>query len=202
MTENVLYTIRWNDITRRPAADHEWIGADSARTLAGEGEWLEAVDATEVDAEGLPVPRWVIGFQIPGRIRVIFYNRSTSVWRQIDWDLIDGRLWQWITVDYAYADDVQQWSEGDAVSSCYTKVNPDGSGWIRVLTRGPGPKRKVRARLSGRASSGRWVDLPDFGDWAELTRPGSSAYEVAGLKTSGIDALKELEAWPDVERGK
>lgn len=202
MRSDVMYTTHWNRLTRAPIADHEWIGADEARIRSSDGELIVAVDAAVIDEEGLPIPQWVLGFHFPGGIRLSFYDQNTSEKSAIDWDLIDGRLWQKVTYSFDYPGEERQWLLNQSLATCRTTIKLDGTGWVSVSTRdSPDQRRakKVTSRITGRASFGRWIDFPEFGQWDELTTPGPSAYELAGLTTTGKAAQEELASWPTAE---
>ena len=122
------------------------------------------------------------GIGISGGVRVSFFDAHT-IWRQVDWDLIGGRLWRWITIDYSYPDQAQTWRHGDAISSVETHLWPDDTGKIVVHDRRtPRAEGCSVTQLSGRSSDRYWLERPTFGDWDALADPGPSAYEVAGFE--------------------
>lgn len=184
MTEGtVFYTTGWNRLTRRPVADHEWITAGEARDLYEQFAGLDVVDAAVVDPNGVPQQRWVVGIGTSGGVRVSFFDAHNTIWRQVDWDLIDGRLWRWITIDYSYPNQAQTWRQGDAINSVETHVRPDDTGKIVVHDRRkPRSEGRRVTRLSGRSLDTYWLERPVFGDWGTLVDPGPSAYEVAGFE--------------------
>lgn len=180
MTEDVLYTARWNGITRRPVADYEWLDAAGAEELYSTGSGLEVVEAANLDAEGVPRPRWVIGLGASGRVRVRFFDKDTTLWRLVDWDNVNGRLWRWITYDYTYPSSDQQWSEKDSVLTEKASVQSDGTGYVVSIDKTTKPGRRLKTEFTNRGLDAYWIDYPRFGEWAELIEPGPSAYEVAG----------------------
>src|SRR5690606_5615730 len=101
---NVRYTERWNELTCEPVDGFGWLEPATAFDIAKRGQLVEAVDFAQTSADGSPAPRWVISFRIPGRVRVSVLDEQASVWRQVDWDLVEGRLWRWITRDYTYGE--------------------------------------------------------------------------------------------------
>jgi hypothetical protein len=176
MTQDVLYTTRWNGITRRPVAGHEWLNDQAARKLY-ESKDLEVVDASRRDADGTPKPRWVIGISQSG-VRVQFFDEQMNTWHMVDWDRVDGRLWRWLTYDWEYSDATRHWEQKDATLDAEAMVRPDGNGDIEVQDRRTG--QTFETEFSGRASEAFWLDYPEFGGWSALAEPGPSAYEVAG----------------------
>lgn len=176
MTQDVLYTTRWNGITRRPVADHEWLDADAARERYGVND-LDVVDAVTRDADGTPKPRWVMGIGQSG-VRVQFFDAQMNVWHMVDWDRVDGRLWRWLTYDWEYTDATQSRAQRDAAVRAEAMIRPDGNGDIEIRDQRTG--QTLETEFSGMASEVYWLDYPEFGDWAALADPGPSAYEVAG----------------------
>lgn len=170
MTQDVLYTSRWNDLTRQPARGHSWLTEDEARRRYESSQGVEIVDATLRDTDGTPRPRWVIGAY--GRVRVQFFTPAGSVWREVDYDLIDGRLWRWITVDYTYADDGQH-DQPDAVLTIEVSTRPDGTGTMSIDDTAAG-ERSV-SEFTDVPTDGGWLDVPRFGDWKQLADPGPGA---------------------------
>lgn len=186
MTDNtVQYTTEWNRITRRPIAGHTWIDEARARDLYDGMKGLDVVDAETVDDTGVPVQRWVLGIGTSGRIRASFFTLYNTIWRQVDWNWIDGRLWRWTTVDYTYPTQDRKWRQGEATSTVQSTVLPDGTGHLLTVDPAkPRDEQRHYADLIGRSSDTYWLDRPVFGDWAALADPGPSAYEVAGFDRS------------------
>ena len=180
MTQDVLYTDRWNDITRRPALGHEWLDVDTASSRYQSTTGIDVVDAPDRDTQGVPRPRWVLGIGTSGRVRASFYTPAHSLWRQIDYDWTEGRLWRWITVDYTYPNDTDTFTEDEAVLDVQAEVRPDGTGDLAVVDRSTTPMRRLVTEFVGMARDTYWIDVPEFGNWAGLANPGPSAYEVAG----------------------
>lgn len=180
--DRVLYTTRWNVITRRPHAGHDWVDPTNAERLYESPEGIIAVDARFRDADGLPAPRWVIGVGTSRRFRVQFFDSNTTIWRLVDYDWIGQRLWRWITVDYTYDGPISKKLMSDAVRTREAAVEVDGSGDLTIVEKGDdGPGSRQVTEFSGRASNAYWLDRPKFGDWSALAQPGPSAEEVAGI---------------------
>lgn len=180
--QSVLYTTRWTNLTRRPMAGHDWVSVDEARRLYESETSLVVVDAEVRDEAGVPVPRWVIGLGTSGRIRVQFFDASTTIWHLVDYDRIEGRLWRWITNDYFYEDTSATRSMGESTRTVKASVEVDGTGYVTVVDKaGRGPGQRQTTDFVGRASEAYWLDWPAFGDWSSLTDPGQSAHEVAGI---------------------
>ncbi|WP_182113856.1 MULTISPECIES: hypothetical protein [unclassified Actinotalea] len=170
MPDDVLYTTRWNELTREPVGGHRWLSEEEAHRAFESGKGIiEVVDAAARDADGTPRPRWVIGTSANGRARVRFFTPGGSVWRNIDYDEIDGRLWRWISVTYTYPDLDNRYMQGQALQIVKEKFQPDGTGTVRhdVKTE---PEVDVYT-MSDVPVAGFWLDRPRFGDWAALTDP-------------------------------
>lgn len=180
---DLLYTTSWNNLTRRPIAGHEWVEPARARELYESFADLTIVDAATRDQDGVPAPRWVIGTGTSARFRVQFFDANTTLWRLVDYDWIDERLWRWITYDYTYADLTRQRLVNDAIGTHKSAVKPDGTGTLTTITT-DGNSRPTRqaTKFAGRAREDYWLDRPAFGHWSTLTDPGPSAAEVAGIE--------------------
>ena len=186
MTDGTIYyTKRWVFTTRKPFPGEEWLSPETARSVYEEVGSLDAVDAHQVDAQGVPIQRWVLGFSTAGGVRASFFTEQGALWRQIDWKSIDGRLWRWITVDYTYPDDTRSWRQDEWIHKVEARVNPDDNGEIISLNpKLPRSEGRKLTRFTGRSFDKYWLDRPAFGDWTSLTDPGPSAYEVAGFDQS------------------
>ena len=170
MTQVVLYTSRWNDLTRQPVRGHSWLTEDEARRRYEASEGVEIVDALLRDPDGTPRPRWVMGSY--GRVRLQFFTPAGAVRREVDYDLIDGRLWRWVTVDCTYADD-EQHDQVEAVLSVEVSSRPDGTGTVSIDDSATG--RRSVSRLTDVPTDGGWLDVPSFGEWGPLVDHGSGA---------------------------
>jgi len=179
MTQDVLYTTFWSQMTRVPPPEVGWLNEEQARMQFEQGD-LQVVDAAHRDADSLPWPRWVIGIGTSGRVRVRFFDEHTTLWRLVDWDNIDGRLWRWITYDYTYSSTGKQWSEKDSILTEKASVQTDGTGYVVTVDKSTKPGRRLKTDFADRASGAYWLDYPKFGDWVGLSSPGPSAYEIAG----------------------
>ena len=178
MTTEVRYTTQWNPMTRRPIAGHEWLDQASARALFEAGGDLNVVDAARTDDDGLPQPRWLLGIGSSGRIRAQFFDEHGSVVRLVDYDRVDGRLWRWVTVDYTYPTDSERHNLSDVTVETEAAVRPDGHGHLSTENATTGQESRLQFSDGGRDEY--WVPVPEFGDWAALSKPGPSAQEVAG----------------------
>ncbi|WP_148234246.1 hypothetical protein [Cellulomonas flavigena] len=159
----VLYTTRWNDLTRRPLAGHSWITPDEARRRYDEAQGLEIVDASTRDEDGTQRPLWVVGAH--GRFRVELLTPGGAVARSVDWDLVDGRLWRWVTVEYVYLDDDTAHVDSDATLELTTTARPDGTASFSM--RDESGESHV-TQFDDVATDGYWLDVPAFGEWGPL----------------------------------
>ena len=168
MTEDVLYTTQWNDFTRRPVIRHRWLTEAEAREAYANRTVLEVVDAVSRDADGNPMPRWVIGAGTTGRVRVRFFTPPGSVWRSTDYDVIDGRLWRWICWTYVYPDQEARYERTEATRVIREEFLPDRTGSVQFDER-DGLLNK--ATFADAPVDGFWLDRPAFGDWTNLANP-------------------------------
>ena len=169
MSSDVLYTTRWNDWTRRPIGGHRYLTEPEARQLYnGDSEGLEFVDAAVRDDEGLPHARWLLGISDAG-VRAQFFTPAGSIWRSTDYDLIEGRLWRWITRDYTYPDDTRRYDQDESTMMIESAFRPDGTGTVDLDD--PAKPDVDRAHLEDAPVSGFWMDRPAFGHWDQLADP-------------------------------
>lgn len=173
MSEDVLYTTRWVDTTRKPAPGHRWLSVEEARDAWNAGYeargLVTVVDAVKRDEDGNPRARWVIGGSSTGRVRVRFFTPGGSVQRSTDYDVIDGRLWRWISVTYVYPDQENRYYEFQTLRKITEEFRPDGTGTVEFDEKDESVLHT--ARLTGAPVSGFWLDRPEFGDWSHLTNP-------------------------------
>lgn len=180
--QTVRYTERWNDLLLQPIGGYEWIDASAARDLfENEPErGVMVVGGSEHELTGEFKPRWVLGFG--AGVRVQFLDERGSLVRLIDYDVVEGRLWRWVTVDYVYRDAEQRWSRRDAVQKIETTVRPDGRGYLTTHDKTDPASRRLTntVEIVVPVKESYWLDWPAFGDWAGLATPGPSTWEVAG----------------------
>ncbi|MGH4000307.1 MAG: hypothetical protein ACRDTJ_22925, partial [Pseudonocardiaceae bacterium] len=62
-----------------------------------------------------------------------FFDGHGTRWRRVDYDLIDGHLWRWITADHTYPDDSRRWAINEAVRS--TGSAPDAGEILASVRR-------------------------------------------------------------------
>lgn len=197
MTSHVMYTTSWNFLLDRLPRGHNWISNDEAREMYDRKTGPVVIDATTRGPSGDPEPRWVIGLK-GGTPRVTFVDDTRSIWRQVDWKYIEGRWWRWITYDNEYLNSSHKWAQYEAEYMLKAVVMPDDTGRIEIAEGENGPRGSDNApvftmRFTNRAADSYWIDIPQFGDWAPLTDPGSSTYEVAGLSARGAEAMELFE---------
>lgn len=183
-TGDVHYTTHWVGDSRPPDQGRERLTAAAARQLYEDHREIDVVDAADVDANGVPRPRWTIEIAGSGA-RVRFLDRYKAVRRRVDYAAIDSRLWRQSTYDYTYPDDSKLWEPSELMLEVESVVHPDGTGYLRILDKTEcKPGTRLVSQFSARAAETYWIDRPDFGDWTALTEPGPSAYEVAGREAT------------------
>ena len=179
MTGDVWYTTSWSHTTHEPTPGHEWLTNEGASEyfLRKRPGGLDVIDAHVVDAGNRPRARWAIDWGGVGA-RVRFFTEAGSTWRTVDWELIDGRLWRWITIDWTYPDDTRIYRSSEAILDVRASARPDGTGDFTTEDVTTGQESFVE--LTDAAKPSYWIDVPTFGDWTVLADPGPSPYEVAG----------------------
>lgn len=185
MDDIVRYTGRWNRLLMKPFAGYDWLDAGEARKLYEQrpGPGVIVVGGTQSQGPETFIARWVIGFGTSSGVRVQFFNEHGTLWRLVDYNGVDGRLWRWITEDYVYSDDARKWAQREALLNVKATVEPDGDGFATTIDKtDPDEPRPIRSTtpFQNAARASYWVDRPTFGDWAALADPGPSAWEVAG----------------------
>ncbi len=165
---NEMYIERWNFQLRKPVPRTPIFSVDEAVARYARHEPVLVVDGTSGD-DGSHQPRWVMGLGRTG-VRMSFLNLPGSVWRLIDYDARDGRLWRWKTVDYTYASDDRYYALNAPTQVITSKFEPDGTGYIDFDDKS---KEVVdRARFeSAPMVANFWMDWPEFGQWNGLTDP-------------------------------
>lgn len=168
MSEGVRYTTRWVSKVRKPFPGHRWLTDEEARAAFEAGSGLDVVDAVTTDGEDNPVPRWVLGIGASGRIRAQFFTPGGAVWRSIDYDSIDGRLWRWICVTYVYPDQDTRYRLAEATRVIEERFLPDRTGSVQFDER---DGLLNTATFTDAPVDGFWLDRPAFGDWTNLADP-------------------------------
>ncbi len=165
---NEMYIERWNHQLRIPVPGSPILSVDEAAARYDRKEPFVVVDGTRGD-DGSHQPQWVMGWAHTGA-RMSFLNLHGSVWRLIDYDARDGRLWRWKTVDYTYASDDRYYAVNACTQKITSKFDPDGTGYIDFDDKS---KEVVdRARFeSAPIVANFWMDWPEFGQWNGLTDP-------------------------------
>ncbi len=172
MAQDVMYTTRWVDTTRKPAPRHSWLSADEARERWDGGYdrygIVSVVDAATRDADGTPRPRWAVFGSATSAIRVRFFTPGGSNWRTTDYDVIDGRLWRWICWTYVYPDQDTRYRLTQATRVIKEEFLPDRTGSVQFDER-DGLLHK--ATFTDAPVDGFWLERPAFGDWTDLANP-------------------------------
>ncbi|UZN03054.1 hypothetical protein [Cellulomonas sp. S1-8] len=161
--QQVLYTTRWNRLTRKPTLGHSWLTEEDARRRYDNGEGLEIVDAAVRDADGTPRPVWFVGAY--GRFRVQLFLPGGSVARNVDWDLVEGRLWRWVTTEYLYPDEDTQHPMSEATTVVETTTRHDGTASVTVSDESG---QTHATQFADVATDGYWLDVPVFGEWGPI----------------------------------
>ena len=162
--QQVLYTTRWNRLTRRPTMDHAWVSPQEAATLYASDAGIDVVDAERRDEDGTPRPVWVIGTS-PVGFRVQLFTPGGAVARVVDWKRRDGRLWRDSSTEYLYPDEDTAYRMADATTIVDTVTRPDGTATL-AYTDESGQTHVTE--FADVATDGNWLDVPEFGDWGPL----------------------------------
>jgi hypothetical protein len=174
-----MFTNFYNDWTGRPGGDEPWMGEAEARSLYG-NEGVIVVDAAIMGPDGIPRPRWVLGFG--WGVRVSFYDEFRSVWRIIDYDRVDGRYFRKEVSDYLYPDATRRYNLNEAVLEVDAGARPDGTGFVEVSDFVA--RKASTTEFRDIDVSSFWLPIPGFGDWDALTDPGRSATETTAAWTT------------------
>jgi hypothetical protein len=170
MNGEVLYTTRWNDWTRQPMPGHSYLDEAAARALWDRGELLLVVDGSRRGPAGEVQARWLFSALKGDGARCVFYTPAGSVWRRVDYRLIDGRLWRWIVTDWQYPDDDRLYSDSKALFRIKGRLDVDGTGYVDFFDEKVG-KGNITKFRDYPFPAGYWMDPPQFGDWSRLADP-------------------------------
>lgn len=172
MTEDVLFTTQWNDLTRRPIMGHRWLSEDEAKQRWDGGYdhtgIVSVIDAEARDQDGNPCPRWAVFGSATSPVRVRFFTAGGSIWRTIDYDEVDDRLWRWICVTFVYPDTESRYERNQAIRVVKEKFRPDRTGTVQFDER---DGMLHTAKITDAPVDGFWLDRPAFGDWSNLSNP-------------------------------
>jgi hypothetical protein len=179
-TGTIGYTTRWNDLTNRPSADHDWIDEGQARDRFERNEFIDVVESSTIGSDGLVYPRWVMGIAglrgVAGGARLEFHDGQGSIWRAVDYQIVQGRLFRFNVADFDYSTDQQRWEMSEATAGVEVTVDPDGTGTVERWEAGGDQEL---TEFTGLDVSDHWLEVPAFGDWDALADPGPSASEIA-----------------------
>lgn len=165
----VRYTTSWSTQTRRPHPGDDWLAPSAAERVYAERGDVMVVDASSIAPDDSLRPTWLLSFAANGWVRVSFFNPAGSLWRDSDYQPVDGRLWRQRVTDYAYPDDESFFLQMEAVRRVTTVFSPDGSADVEdVVT---ADRQARRAHLENLGLAGLWLDRPEFGDWLHLSEP-------------------------------
>jgi hypothetical protein len=177
MSNDYAYVEQWNDMTNSPIADKEWISEDVARNRYGSRRF-DVVPRFVQDGQDqdprIPAP-WVLTAWGEGvtAFKSVFYTPGGSVGRVTQWKDEGDRIFRWIIVDYAYADDDTPHRLSDSIMIVRGKFNPDGTGTLTIDDKS---KPTVdRLSMDQVDVSGNWLDRPSFGEWEPLIDPGAGS---------------------------
>lgn len=164
------YATQWNSKTGRPTCGHKWLSETEARSLFERPAEIEVVRVKRRrESDGAVRAAWVMGFAGRAGVRVQWLNDKHSVKRVSDFDVIDGRLFRRVSVDYAYPDKEHWYSLAEATAMSALTVFPDGTGHARKhLTSEP---TEFTAKIEGFPTDNLWIDYPEFGHWEALADP-------------------------------
>ena len=163
--QEVLYTTRWNQLTRRPTLGHAWVSPQEAAALYAGDAGIDVVDAGRRDPDGTPRPVWVIGASPGIGFRVQLFTPGGAVARLVDWQWRDGRLWRQTSSDYLYPDEHTAYRMAEATMIIGTYTHTDGAATLELVDESG---QAHVTEFADVVTEAFWVDVPEFGDWGPL----------------------------------
>ena len=165
---NYRYLGSWNFLLNRPIASDGWINDAEAQRRYESGSGLFAV--VDADAGNGVAPKFVLEVS-PSKVdpgfRAIFLNDAMSIVEVITYKTVDGRLFKWISVNYEYPDETTKYELDESTMIVKGKTSPSGDGLLTINDKSKPTVEKVSFRDV--PVDDRWLPIPTFGDWRNLT---------------------------------
>ena len=163
------YLGRWNYMLNRPIGGQGWIDeAEAQHRYETGGDMFTIVDT---DADDGVAPKFVIAASpsktAPG-FRATFLNDALSKVEMVDYKTVDGRLFQWIFVNYEYPDETTKYRLDESTMILKGKTEPNGDGILTINDKSKPTVGKIR--FHDIPVDDRWLPVPKFGDWETLTQ--------------------------------
>lgn len=169
LTTDYRYLGRWNYLLNRPIESQDWIDeAEAQRRYETGGDFFTVVDAAADDGVA---PKFVIAVS-PSRVapgfRATFLKDALSIVEMVDYKTVDGRLFEWIFVNYEYLDETTKYRRGESTVIVEGKTEPNGDGILRINDKSLPTVEKISCRDI--PVDHRWLPVPGFGEWETLTK--------------------------------
>jgi hypothetical protein len=175
MGQSYAYLGRWNYKLNKPILGEEWISEEEARRAYEERTRMFDIVAAEIaqrqTEQPRPTPAWVLTSFADGptAFNATFVNRVGSIWRIIEYDNQDGRLFKATVLEYTYPDETHRYRQDECTMLLTGGFNPDGTGSLTVNDKS---KPTIdRLSMDQVDVSRHWMDRPEFGNWEHLTDP-------------------------------
>jgi hypothetical protein len=169
------YLGRWNYLLNEPILDQGWIDdVDARHRYETGGDFFTVVDA---DAGDGVAPKFVLAVSpslVNAGFRATFLNDASSIIEVVDYKTVDGRLFQWIVVNYEYPDETTKYARIAATLLLNGKTEPNGDGFLTINDKSKPTVEKIS--FHDIPVDDLWLPVPKFGEWEDLTKhtPGNA----------------------------
>jgi hypothetical protein len=169
------YLGSWNFLLNKPILGESWMDEAEARACYETGgDTFTVVDA---DASEGVAPKFVLDVspsRVDPRFRATFLNDALSVVEVVDYKTVDGRLFQWITVNFEYPDESTKYAMGESTLTVRGKTEPNGDGFLTINDKSKPTVEKIS--FHDVPVDDLWLPVPKFGEWEDLTKrtPGDA----------------------------
>lgn len=171
------YLGAWNSRTKKPIAEEGWITPAEAQTkydeLTGHFEVVPYAVFEGQSRDPRAGTPWTVRFYSAGewRFRSTFFDDHGSIYREIWYQLIEGRLFKSLVSEftYPYAPDDGRQNRSGAVVTTNGSFAPDGTGTLEINDKSQSAVERLS--IDQIDVSGHWLDVPAFGEWAALADP-------------------------------
>ena len=177
------YLGRWNYLLDRPIGGQGWIDeAEAQHRYETGGDLFSIVDSRVGDGVA---PKFVVAASpsrtAPG-FRATFLNDAKSIVEMIDYKTVNGRLFKWIFVNYQYPDETTKYQLDQSTMIVEGKTEPNGDGFLTINDKSKPTVGEISFRDI--PVDDRWLPVPEFGDWENLTKGSFGDVHVPRLAQS------------------
>jgi hypothetical protein len=152
-----LYGWDWQPRLRQPVKE---LTEDEARTRFEDGPQLGVTAVAEPGA----VPLYTLTMSGQAQdVRVARYDEHGSVVAQLDWTVVEGRLWLEEAAEWVYPDDGEFHDLGAALAFRSYYFEPDGT--VELRSRLQDAEAETVEQFSDVDVSDHWTEPLTWGDW-------------------------------------